>query len=81
MTPGAKGPDRGTGFAAPQSQRSAWLALTIPTILIVWLLALLTGATFGGWAYFLPIAALVLAARAVQVAFRRRHLTETPRKH
>lgn len=81
MTPGAKDPGRGTGFAAPRSQRNAWLALAIPAILIVWLLALLTSATFGGWGYLLPVAALVLAVRAAQVAFRRRHLTETSRKH
>lgn len=81
MTPGARGPGRGTGFAPPRTQRNAWLALAIPAILIVWLLALLTGATFGGWAYLLPVAALALAVRAVQVAIRRRHLTETSRKH
>ncbi|MFN2237860.1 MAG: hypothetical protein ABR524_00575 [Thermoanaerobaculia bacterium] len=81
MTPGARGPGRGTGFAAPRTGRNAWLALAIPAILIVWLLALLTGATFGGWAYLLPIAALALAVRAVQVAFRGRYLTETSRKH
>jgi hypothetical protein len=62
-------------------QRSAWPALAIPAILIVWLLALLTGATFGGWVYLLPIAALALSVRVVQAALRRRHLTETSRKH
>ena len=81
MTPGAKDPGRGTGFAAPRTQRNAWLALAIPVVLIVWLLALLTSATFGGWAHLLPIAALALGVRAAQVALRRRHLTETSRKH
>lgn len=82
MTPEAKSPGRGTAFAAPGVERKPWLALMIPAILIVWLLALLTSATFGGWIYLLPVVALALAVRAAQVAFRRRrHLTETSRKH
>jgi hypothetical protein len=81
LTVSAKGPDRGTGFAPPRTQRSAWLALAIPALLIVWLLALLTSSTFGGWGHLLPIVALTLAARAALVGLRRRHLTETSRKH
>jgi hypothetical protein len=80
LIPQAKSPGRGTGFAAPRKQ-GHWLALAIPAILIVWLLLLLTSTTFGGWAHLLPIAALVLGARAAQAALKRRHLTETSRKH
>ncbi|MFN2442694.1 MAG: hypothetical protein ABR517_08425 [Thermoanaerobaculia bacterium] len=81
MTAGKEGVPGGTGFAAPRMRWVGWAGIAVAVILIVWLLALLTSMTLGGWAHLLPFAALGVAIRAAVVAFRRRHLTETSRKH